>query len=120
MPAWALAKSFFNRSRLSFNLVVAAASSAFLPSPSALLFVASAIWAAAIVASAYLCSMLLSIPGAAGASFFWLPCIFMVTGAIWFGPYGWIAAAIGTFIGGALAGNPIAINIGQNQVIDKK
>ena len=36
------------------------------------IFVASAIWAAAIVASAYLCSMLLSIPGAAGASFFWL------------------------------------------------
>ena len=33
------------------------------------IFVASAIWAAAIVASAYLCSMLLSIPGAAGASF---------------------------------------------------
>ena len=32
------------------------------------IFVASAIWAAAIVASAYLCSMLLSIPGAAGAS----------------------------------------------------
>ena len=80
------------------------------------IFVASAIWAAAIVASAYLCSMLLSIPGAAGASFFWLPCIFMVTGAIWFGPYGWIAAAIGTFIGGALAGNPIAINIGQNPI----
>ena len=80
------------------------------------IFVASAIWAAAIVASAYLCSMLLSIPGAAGASFFWLPCIFMVTGAIWFGVYGWIAAAIGTFIGGALAGNPIAINIGQNPI----
>ena len=80
------------------------------------IFVASAIWAAAIVASAYLCSMLLSIPGAAGASFFWLPCIFMVTGAIWFGPYGWVAAAIGTFIGGALAGNPIAINIGQNPI----
>ncbi len=80
------------------------------------IFVASAIWAAAIVASAYLCSMLLSIPGAAGASFFWLPCIFMVTGAIWFGWYGMIAAAVGTFIGGALAGNPIAINIGQNPI----
>jgi len=80
------------------------------------IFVASAIWAAAIVASAYLCSMLLSIPGADGASFFWLPCIFMVTGAIWFGWYGMIAAAVGTFIGGALAGNPIAINIGQNPI----
>jgi len=80
------------------------------------IFVASAIWAAAIVASAYLCSMLLSIPGAAGASFFWLPCIFMVTGAIWFGWYGMIAAAVGTFIGGALAGNPIAINLGQNPI----
>ncbi len=80
------------------------------------LFVASAIWAAAIIVSAYICSMLLSIPGAAGASFFWLPQIFMVTGAIWFGWRGWVAAAVGTFIGGALAGNPLAINIAQNPV----
>lgn len=80
------------------------------------LFVASAIWAAAITVSAYICSMLLSIPGAAGASFFWLPQIFMVTGAIWFGWRGWVAAAVGTFIGGALAGNPLAINILQNPI----
>ena len=40
----------------------------------------------------------------------------MVTGAIWFGWYGMIAAAVGTFIGGALAGNPIAINLGQNPI----
>lgn len=80
------------------------------------LFVASAIWAAAIIVSAYICSMLLSIPGAAGASFFWLPQIFMVTGAIWFGWRGWVAAAVGTFIGGALAGNPLAINIAQNPI----
>lgn len=80
------------------------------------LFVASAVWAAAITVSAYICSMLLSIPGAAGASFFWLPQIFMVTGAIWFGWRGWVAAAVGTFIGGALAGNPLAINIAQNPI----
>ncbi|MFM7527852.1 MAG: hypothetical protein ACKO63_05045 [Nodosilinea sp.] len=80
------------------------------------LFVASAIWAAATIVSAYICSTLLSIPGAAGASFFWLPQIFMVTAAIWFGWRGWVAAAVGTFLGGALAGNPLAINIAQNPI----
>jgi hypothetical protein len=78
------------------------------------LFVASAVWAAAIIIAAIISTSLLSIPGAAGASFFWLPMIFMVTAAIWFGWRGWVAAAVGTFLGGALAGNPLAINIGQN------
>jgi hypothetical protein len=80
------------------------------------LFVASALWAAAIVPAAWLSSQLLSIPGAFGASFFWLPMLFMVTGAIWLGPYGWLAAAVGTFLGGALAGSPLAINVAQNPI----
>ncbi len=80
------------------------------------LFVASAVWAAAIIVAAVISSTLLSIPGAAGASFFWLPQIFMVTAAIWFGWRGWVAAAVGTFLGGALAGNPLAINIAQNPI----
>lgn len=80
------------------------------------LFVASALWAAAIVPAAWLSSVLLSIPGAFGASFFWLPMLFFITGAIWFGPYGWLAAAVGTFVGGALAGSPLAINIAQNPI----
>lgn len=80
------------------------------------LFVASALWAAAIVPAAWLSSQFLSIPGAFGASFFWLPQIFMVTGAIWLGPYGWLAAAVGTFLGGALAGSPLAINFAQNPI----
>jgi hypothetical protein len=80
------------------------------------LFVASALWAAAIVPAAWLSSQFLSIPGAFGASFFWLPQIFMVTAAIWLGPYGWVAAAVGTFLGGALAGSPLAINFAQNPI----
>lgn len=80
------------------------------------LFVASAVWAAAIIIAAVISSSLLSIPGAAGASFFWLPQIFMVTAAIWFGWRGWVAAAVGTFLGGMLAGNPLAINIAQNPI----
>jgi hypothetical protein len=86
------------------------------PTSGTRLFVASALWAAAIVPAAWLSSQFLSIPGAFGASFFWLPQIFMVTGAIWLGPYGWLAAAVGTFVGGALAGSPLAINFAQNPV----
>jgi hypothetical protein len=80
------------------------------------LFVASAIWAAVIIPLAWLSSTFLSIPGAFGAGYFWLPQMAMPTGAWFLGPWGWLAAAVGTFFGGMLAGSPLPINIAQNPV----
>ncbi len=79
-------------------------------------FVASAIWAAVIIPLAWLSSTFLSIPGAFGAGYFWLPQMAMPTGAYFFGPWGWLAAAVGTFFGGMLAGSPLLINIAQNPI----
>ncbi len=80
------------------------------------LMVASALWGAIIIPLAMLSSSFLSIPGAFGAGYFWLPQIMMVSGAIFFGPWGMLAAAIGTFLGGLFAGSALAINIGQNPI----
>lgn len=80
------------------------------------LFVASAVWAAGIIPLAWLSSSFLSIPGAFGAGYFWLPQILMVSGAVFFGPWGMVAAAVGTFFGGMLAGSALAINIAQNPI----
>ena len=79
-------------------------------------FVASAIWAAVIIPLAWLSSTFLSIPGAFGAGYFWLPQMAMPTGAYFLGPWGWLAAAVGTFFGGMLAGSPLLINIAQNPI----
>ena len=79
-------------------------------------FVASAIWAAVIIPLAWLSSTFLSIPGAFGAGYFWLPNLVMPIGAYFFGPWGWLAAAVGTFIGGLLSGAPLLINIAQNPI----
>jgi len=79
-------------------------------------FVTSAIWAAVIIPLAWLSSTFLSIPGAFGAGYFWLPEMAMPLGAYFFGPWGWLAAAVGTFLGGMLSGNPLLINIGQNPI----
>jgi hypothetical protein len=40
----------------------------------------------------------------------------MPTGAYFLGPWGWLAAAVGTFFGGMLSGSPLLINIAQNPV----
>lgn len=87
-----------------------------VPTSQTKLFVASVVWAAGIIPLTWLSSSFLSIPGAFGAGFFWLPQILMVTGAIFLGPWGWVAAAIGTFLGGMFAGSPLAINFAQNPV----
>lgn len=87
-----------------------------VPTSSTRLFVASALWAAGIIPLTWLSSTFLSIPGAFGAGYFWLPQILMVTGAIFFGPWGMLAAAVGTFFGGMFAGSPLAINIAQNPI----
>jgi hypothetical protein len=79
-------------------------------------FVASAIWAAVIIPLAWLSSTFLSIPGAFGAGYFWLPNMAMPIGAYFFGPWGWLAAAVGTFLGGMIAGSPFLINFAQNPV----
>ena len=79
-------------------------------------FVVSAIWAAVIIPLAWLSSTFLSIPGAFGAGYFWLPNMAMLIGAYFFGPWGWLAAAVGTFLGGMLAGSPLLINIAQNPI----
>lgn len=86
------------------------------PSSPTRFFVASAIWAAVIIPLAWLSSTFLSIPGAFGAGYFWLPNMAMPTGAYFLGPWGWLAAAVGTFLGGMLAGSPLLINIAQNPV----
>ncbi|HUV42957.1 MAG TPA: hypothetical protein VMY36_03610 [Patescibacteria group bacterium] len=78
--------------------------------------VASAVWGAIIIPLAILSSSFLSIPGAFGAGYFWLPQIMMVSGVVFFGPWGMLAAAVGTFLGGMFAGSPLAINIGQNPI----
>jgi len=65
---------------------------------------------------AWLSSTFLSIPGAFGAGYFWLPQMAMPTGAYFLGPWGWLAAAVGTFFGGMLAGSPLLINIAQNPI----
>jgi hypothetical protein len=79
-------------------------------------FVASAIWSAVIIPLAWLSSTFLSIPGAFGAGYFWLPQMAMPTGAYFFGPWGWLSAAVGTFFGGMIAGSPLLINIAQNPI----
>lgn len=79
-------------------------------------FVVSAIWAAVIIPLAWLSSTFLSIPGAFGAGYFWLPNMAMPIGAYFFGPWGWLAAAVGTFLGGMLSGCPLLINIAQNPI----
>jgi hypothetical protein len=79
-------------------------------------FVASAIWAAVIIPLAWLSSTFLSIPGAFGAGYFWLPEMAMPTGAFFLGPWGWLAAGVGTFFGGMIAGSPLLINIAQNPI----
>lgn len=79
-------------------------------------FVVSAIWAAVIIPLAWLSSTFLSIPGAFGAGYFWLPNMAMPIGAYFFGPWGWLAAAVGTFLGGMLSGSPLLINIAQNPI----
>ncbi len=79
-------------------------------------FVVSAIWAAVIIPLAWLSSTFLSIPGAFGAGYFWLPQMAMPLGAYFFGPWGWLAAAVGTFLGGMISGNPLLINIAQNPI----
>ncbi|MCB9423263.1 MAG: hypothetical protein H6667_25930 [Ardenticatenaceae bacterium] len=86
------------------------------PSSPTRYFVASAIWAAVIIPLAWLSSTFLSIPGAFGAGYFWLPQMAMPTGAYFLGPWGWLAAAVGTFFGGMLSGSPLLINIAQNPV----
>lgn len=86
------------------------------PTSSTRFFVASAIWAAVIIPLAWLSSTFLSIPGAFGAGYFWLPQMAMPTGAFFLGPWGWLAAAVGTFFGGMLAGSPLLINIAQNPI----
>jgi hypothetical protein len=86
------------------------------PSSPTRFFVASAIWAAVIIPLAWLSSTFLSIPGAFGAGYFWLPQMAMPTGAFFLGPWGWLAAAVGTFFGGMLAGSPLLINIAQNPI----
>ncbi len=80
------------------------------------LMVGSAIWGAIIVPLAILSTSFLSIPGAFGAGYFWLPQIMMVSGAIFFGPWGMVAAAVGTFLGGMLAGTALPINIAINPI----
>lgn len=86
------------------------------PTSSTRYFVASAIWAAVIIPLAWLSSTFLSIPGAFGAGYFWLPEMAMPTGAFFLGPWGWLAAGVGTFFGGILAGSPLLINIAQNPI----
>ncbi len=86
------------------------------PSSPTRYFVASAIWAAVIIPLAWLSSTFLSIPGAFGAGYFWLPNMAMPTGAYFLGPWGWLAAAVGTFFGGMLSGSPLLINIAQNPI----
>ena len=86
------------------------------PTSTTRFFVASAIWAAVIIPLAWLSSTFLSIPGAFGAGYFWLPQMAMPTGAYFFGPWGWLSAAVGTFFGGMLAGSPLLINIAQNPI----
>ena len=86
------------------------------PTSATRFFVVSAIWAAVIIPLAWLSSTFLSIPGAFGAGYFWLPNMVMPIGAYFFGPWGWLAAAVGTFLGGMLSGNPLLINIGQNPI----
>lgn len=86
------------------------------PSSPTRYFVASAIWAAVIIPLAWLSSTFLSIPGAFGAGYFWLPQMAMPTGAFFLGPWGWLAAGVGTFFGGMLAGSPLLINIAQNPI----
>jgi len=80
------------------------------------LMVASAVWGAIIIPLAILSSSFLSIPGAFGAGYFWLPQIMMVSGVVFFGPWGMVAAAVGTFLGGMLAGAALPINIAQNPI----
>ncbi len=79
-------------------------------------FVVSAIWAAVIIPLAWLSSTFLSIPGAFGAGYFWLPEMAMPLGAYFFGPWGWLAAGVGTFLGGMISGNPLLINLAQNPI----
>ena len=86
------------------------------PTSTTRFFVASAIWAAVIIPLAWLSSTFLSIPGAFGAGYFWLPQMAMPVGAFFFGPWGWLAAAVGTFLGGMLSGSPLLINIAQNPI----
>jgi len=86
------------------------------PTSSTRFFVASAIWAAVIIPLAWLSTEFLSIPGAFGAGYFWLPQMAMPMGAYFLGPWGWLAAAVGTFFGGILAGGPLLINIAQNPI----
>ncbi|MFW6183916.1 MAG: hypothetical protein ACOC8X_08985 [Chloroflexota bacterium] len=86
------------------------------PSSSTRFFVASAVWAAVIIPLAWLSSTFLSIPGAFGAGYFWLPEMAMPIGAFFLGPWGWLAAGVGTFFGGMLAGSPLLINIAQNPI----
>lgn len=86
------------------------------PTSSTRFFVASAIWAAVIIPLAWLSSTFLSIPGAFGAGYFWLPEMAMPTGAYFLGPWGWLSAAVGTFFGGMIAGSPLPINIAQNPI----
>jgi hypothetical protein len=40
----------------------------------------------------------------------------MPTAAFFLGPWGWLAAAVGTFLGGMLSGSPLLINIAQNPI----
>jgi hypothetical protein len=63
-----------------------------------------------------LSSTFLSIPGAFGAGYFWLPNMAMPVGAWFLGPWGWLSAAVGTFFGGMIAGSPLLINIAQNPI----
>jgi len=86
------------------------------PTSSTRFFVASAIWSAVIIPLAWLSSTFLSIPGAFGAGYFWLPNMAMPVGATFFGPWGWLSAAVGTFLGGMIAGSPLLINIAQNPI----
>jgi hypothetical protein len=86
------------------------------PTSSTRFFVASAIWSAVIIPLAWLSSTFLSIPGAFGAGYFWLPNMAMPVGAYFFGPWGWLSAAVGTFLGGMIAGSPLLINIAQNPI----
>ena len=86
------------------------------PSSPTRYFVASAIWAAVIIPLAWLSGTFLSIPGAFGAGYFWLPNMAMPIGAYFLGPWGWLAAAVGTFLGGVISGSPLLINIAQNPI----
>ncbi|MCL4458392.1 MAG: hypothetical protein M1136_07370 [Chloroflexi bacterium] len=60
--------------------------------------------------------MTLTTSMAPGASYFWLPAAFQLAFAIWFGFWGCLASAIGTFLGGLWGGSPLFYNFLINPI----